>query len=286
MRASANRFTTAVLLGLTPAALMVAAALFGRIALVVALVGGIGLSAYVYMSSASLALRAMHARRVSELQQPVLYRIVRELSTVARRPMPALYLSPTSAPTAFALGHNQHTAALCCTAGLLDALDERQLRAVVAHELTHVYERDALVSSVAGTLAAVITGLSGFGYLIAGFEKHGDSEHVPRVVAAALAVLGPAAGAIVRCSAPRSCEYHADRAGAILAGDPLALADALRTLSGRIRAAPLPPEPELVTQAHLMILPPFRDDERLVRWFRVHPPVAERIARLEAMVGG
>ncbi|GAA4403320.1 M48 family metalloprotease [Tsukamurella soli] len=285
MRATSNRFATAILLGLVPAVLMVVATPFGRIALIVALVGGCGVAAYAYMSSTSLALRAMHARRVSELQQPTLCRIVRELSTVARRPMPAVYLSPTAAPTSFAVGHNQHAAAVCCTMGLLEALDERQLRAVVAHELTHIYERDALCGSVSGALAAVITGLSGFGYLVSGFDGDHDPEHTPRVVSAALAVLGPIAGTIVRLSVSRTCEFHADSAGAILAGDPLALAEALRVLSKRIQAAPLPPDPELVTQAHLMILPPFRRDEKLLRWFRVHPAASTRIARLEAMVG-
>ncbi|MDF0531628.1 M48 family metalloprotease [Tsukamurella sp. 8F] len=290
MHATLNRCRTVALLGLPPVAMMLVGLFFGRIVLVVAMVGGIGVAAYVYLMSGNLALRAMHARRVSELQHPALYRVVRDLSTTARHPMPTLYVSPTRAPTAFAVGHNPGAASLCCTAGLLDALDERGLRAVVAHELAHVHHRETLVGSVAGALAAVLCGLSGFGYLVSGFDgvRRGAGDGAPRTprsVRAALALLAPPAALIVRCAAPRACELHADERGAVLCADPEGLARALETLDSAARAAPLPPEPELVTQAHLMIVPPFRPDDAVVRRFSFHPPVAERTARLRAMIG-
>ena len=282
MHSATNGLKTAVLLGALSALLLVGGqAIGGTRGLTIGLALAVAMNGFSYFFSDRIALRSMRARPVSEAEQPVMYSIVRELATSAHQPMPQLYVSPTQQPNAFATGRNPRHAAVCCTEGIMQILDRRELRAVLGHELSHVYNRDILISSVAGTLAAAITYLAQFAFFFGG---GGDRDRNPFAELVMLFV-GPLAAGVIQLAISRSREYQADESGAKLSNDPLALANALRKLQAGTAALPLPQEPSLVTTSHLMIANPFRG-QGMANLFSTHPPMDKRIARLEAMAQG
>jgi heat shock protein HtpX len=277
-----NGLRTAVLLGALSALFLLIGAWLGggpgvRVAFFAALIA----NGVAYFFSDRIALSAMRARLVGEVEQPVLYKIVRELAYDARQPMPRLYVSPTAQPNAFATGRNPRSAAVCVTHGILGLLDERELRGVIGHELSHVYNRDILISSVAGALATMITYL---GYVAVFFGGSDDDEGGGFVGALLMMILGPVAAMMIQMAVSRSREFAADESGARLTGDPLALASALRKIELGARQLPLPENGRIASASHMMIANPFRG-AGVGRLFSSHPPTSERVARLERMAG-
>jgi heat shock protein HtpX len=207
----------------------------------------------IYFHSERTVLTALRARQVSEVESPELHRLVRELARAARLPVPRLFVSPAAQPNILTVGYGPRSAALCCTDGLLHTLSPAELRAVVAHELAHVARRDIAVSSWSAGLASLV-------------------------------VICPLAALLLRVAAPAGREYGADLEGALLTGDPLALASALRTIDSSAAAPPPAARLPLTAASHLMIACPFPSGG-LGRLSRTHPPTGERVRRLEVLAG-
>jgi heat shock protein HtpX len=238
-----------------------------------------------------LALSAMLARPVSEVERPEFYRLVRELSKAGRLPVPRLSVSPAQQPNAFAVGRGPRTATVCCTEGLLRALDETELRAVLGHELAYVSGRDILGPSVAAGLATVITFPAGLARFLpgrAGTAPSGSGPDRNPGLGASESLLmlafGPIAALVIRLAVTGAREYRADAAGGLLAGDPVALASALRKIDTGTADLALAPDARLTSIGHLMIVCPFRA-EGFARLFATQPPTGERLRRLEALAG-
>lgn len=279
-----NGLKTALLFGLLGGVVLLASyLLFGANlgALTIGLAIALAVNLGTYWFSDTVAIRAMRAREVTEAEQPAMYRIVRELSQKAGQPMPRLYVSPTMAPNAFATGRNPEHAAVAATEGILQILDERELRGVLGHELMHVYNRDMLTGSIAAAMSSVITYLA---YAAMFFGGGGNDRDRSPIGAMLMLFLGPLAAGVVQMAISRTREYDADEDGSSLTGDPLALASALRKLERGTQVRPLAPEPQLQSASHLMIANPFRAQD-VGQLFSTHPPMAQRIARLEAMAG-
>jgi heat shock protein HtpX len=246
------------------------------IALAIALVFNFSM----YWFSDRIAIATTRSKPVTEREAPDLYRIVRELTAQAQMPMPRIYVSDMLQPNAFATGRNPEHAAVSVTKGILQILDERELRAVLAHEVSHVANRDILVSSVASAIGMSITFLARFAFFFGGRDDEGGVNPLAMLFAW---ILAPIAALIIQMAVSRSREYQADESGAVLSHDPDALASALRKLEQGAKQVPVPSTVS-PAQAHLFIVNPFRGQQAarsLANLFSSHPPTEARIARLE-----
>ncbi len=279
---SNNGLKTAALLGLLTAIILAVGYYFGgSTGLVIAVVLSLVMNGVSYFFSDKIALRSMRAKPVSQAEFPQLYQMVSELAAQAKQPMPRLYVSPTMQPNAFATGRNPRNAAVCVTEGITRILDYRELRGVIGHELSHVYNRDILISSVAAALAGIITMLANLAWFLPiGGSSDDDGPNMGVVLL--MLILGPLAAMIIQLAVSRSREFQADQSGATLTNDPLALASALKKIHLGTQKMPLPAEPNLQSTAHLMIDNPFRGGG-LTKLFATHPPMEERVRRLELM---
>jgi heat shock protein HtpX len=302
---AADRAAAAAGLGTAVVVLMAGFALIGvGVAGAGGAVAGIAvavvLTAVGYLCCDRLALSAMGARPVSEVEQPELYRLVRELSKAGRLPVPRLFMSPAEQPNSFTVGRGPRTATVCCTEGLLQVLDEAELRGVLSHELAHVSGHDILASSMSAGLATVITfpaGLvryarsrsrshsgSGSGAGSGSGSGSGSGFGLGLAESLLMLVFGPIAAVLVRLAVSPEREYRADAMAALLTGDPVALSRALRKADAGAAKLPLTPDGRRLSVGHLMLVGPFRP-EGVARLFGTHPPAAERVRRLEALAG-
>ncbi len=269
--------TTLLLAGLS-GLLLAIGALFGGPWIRIVLILVIVMNGIAYFLSDRIAIRAARAVPVSEAQFPELYQIVRGLADRAGIPMPRLYVSPSPQPNAFATGRNPNNAAVAVTQGILPILDRRELEGVLAHELSHVQNRDILISSVAATIGAVIIWVA----RLAIFVPMGDDDDGGNPIAALLMViLAPIAALLIRGAISRSREFGADASGAGLTHDPSALASALRKIEAYSRGTP--PATTNPSTAHLFISNPFKGGAGVAHLFSTHPSTAERVERLERM---
>jgi heat shock protein HtpX len=282
-----NGVKTALLLGLLSSIiLVVGGSVWGRQGLVVALLVALAMNGYAYFASDKIALASMRAYPVTQAQQPVLYAIVAELANNYRMPMPRIYVSPTAQPNAFATGRNPRHASVCCTEGILALLSDRELRGVLGHELSHVANRDILISSVAAALASVVMFMAMMARFAAIFGGFGGRDDRDGNIVELLAIMlfGPMAAGLIQMAISRAREYQADASGARITGDPLALASALRKIDYHATRMPLQQRSNVVSTGSMMIANPFRRTG-VARLFGTHPPMADRIARLEEMAG-
>jgi len=279
-----NLFKTAVLLAaLTSLVVLIGQAIGGQQGMLIAFILAVAMNFGSYWFSDRIVLAMYRAQPIEEAQAPDLYRIVRRLTTRAGIPMPRVYLIPGETPNAFATGRSPQHAAVAVTEGIMRMLDDEELEGVLAHELSHVKNRDTLTMTIAATLAGVITYLAHMAQWAAifGGGRRDDEEGSGGGVFGALlmAILAPIAAMLIQLAISRAREFQADASGAQLAGRPWGLAKALEKLEMASRMAPMDATP---ATAHLFIVNPLRG-EGLATLFSTHPPIQERIARLRAM---
>jgi heat shock protein HtpX len=278
-----NIFKTALLLGvLTAMLVLIGGAIGGQQGMVIAFFIALVMNFFSYWFSDKMVLAMYQAQPLDEASAPMVYRIVRGLATRAGMPMPRIYLIPTDTPNAFATGRNPEHAVVAVTEGILRILDEEELEGVLAHELSHVKNRDVLISTVAATLAGAITYLAHMAQwtaMFGGRSSNDDEGGVNPIAAILMAILAPIAAMLVQMAVSRSREYQADATGARIAGKPWGLAKALEKLQMAQQVAPMEANP---ATAHLFIVNPL-SGRSLMNLFSTHPPLEDRIARLRAM---
>lgn len=278
-----NVFKTGLLLAvLTAILVLIGGALGGEQGMVIAFALALVMNFASYWFSDKIVLAAYGAKPIEESHAPRLYAIVRRLTTRAGIPMPRVYLIPNDTPNAFATGRNPQHAAVAVTEGIMRILDEDELEGVLAHELAHVANRDVLISTIAATLAGAITYLAHMAQFAAFFggRRADDEEGGTNPIATmALAILAPFAAMLIQMAVSRAREYQADASGARFAGRTAGLVNALRKLQTANQVAPMNASP---ATAHLFIVNPL-SGQSLMKLFSTHPPLEERIARLQAM---
>ena len=270
---------------LTVLLVLAGGALGGESGMVIAFIFALLMNGFSYWFSDKIVLRMYGAREIGPEVLPELHRIVKDLTLRAKMPMPKLYLIPQDAPNAFATGRDESHAALAVTQGILDILTKDELRGVLAHELSHVKNRDMLIGTIAATMAGAISMLANIAQwsLIFGGRSSSDNREGGNPIAAvAMIILAPLAAMLVQLAISRGREYGADATGASISGDPLSLANALKKLQRGIEKIPMEANP---ATAHLFIVSPLTGGG-LMTLFSTHPPLEERISRLETMARG
>ncbi len=277
-----NQIKTLTLMSLlTILVILAGGALGGQQGMVMAFVFALFMNGGSYWFSDKIALAMTHAQPLARQDNPGLYALVERLAANAQLPMPRLYMTPSPQPNAFATGRNPDHAAVAVTSGLLHLLNQEELEGVLAHELAHVKNRDILISTLAAVMAGVITTLAHWAQwalMFGGMNR--DDEEGGGLAALPLIILGPIAALLVQMAVSRSREYLADETGARIAGRPYGLAQALLKLERASSAIPMDVNP---AASHLFIVNPL-SAQRLVSLFSTHPPIQERVKRLNRIV--
>ena len=266
------------------------AALTGLLVAIGYLMGGIGgaviflifaaaMNFFAFWFSDKMALRMAGAHEVTEEQEPQLHAMVREVANLAGMPMPKVFVIQTEAPNAFATGRSPNRAVVAVTTGIRRILNDRELRAVIGHEMGHVKNRDTLTSSIVATIAGAISMLSFMALWFGG----GRDRNI--FVALLVALLAPIAASIIQFAISRTREYAADETGANITHDPESLASALEKLHRGVEYRPMQPTPQQEAVSALYIVHPFSGGG-MSKWFSTHPPMEERVARLRRMAYG
>ncbi|MDN3514627.1 MAG: zinc metalloprotease HtpX [Candidatus Brocadia sp.] len=275
--------TTLLLIALTLLLVWVGSMFGGRHGAIFAFAIAIGMNFFSYWFSDKIVLKMYGAREVSEQESPAYYGIVKELITDAGLPMPRAYIIPTNAMNAFATGRNPHHAAVAVTEGMLNSLKHEELKGVLGHELSHIRNRDILISTIVATVAGAIMLLADMARWAALFGGYGGRDEGESrgggIAMLFLAILAPIAALIIQMAISRSREYAADKGGALMTGNPLGLASALEKLQ---QASMVRPMDANSSTAHMFIVNPL-SGRSFAAIFSTHPPIEERIKRLRAM---
>ena len=271
--------TSILLAGIVALFGVVGAALGGAGGMLIALAIAIVMNVYAYWFSDKAVLSMYNAQEVDEQSAPQFYRMVRELAQNAQLPMPKVYIIDEPQPNAFATGRNPEHAAVAATTGIMQILSERELRGVMAHELTHVKHRDTLTSTISATIAGAISSIASFGMLFAGGNRE---RNVHPVVALLIMLLAPIAAMLIQMAISRAREFEADRGGAEISGDPQALASALHKIHDYVHQVPMQTAEQHPETAQMMIINPLSAGG-IRGLFSTHPQTEERVARLMAM---
>jgi heat shock protein HtpX len=269
--------------GLTALLGALGSVLGGQSGLVIALLFAAGMNFFAYFASAGMVLRMYGARTVGPAEAPELYAMVDRLRQRAGLPMPTLAVAPHAQPNAFATGRDPEHAVVCVTEGILQAVNRDELEGVLAHELAHIKNRDMLLMTVTATLAGAISNLAHFGFFFGGGGR--DRREGNPLVMLAMLLLAPLAAMLIQLAVSRQREFKADAAGAQITGRPLALASALRKLEMGAQRIPMEVSPAVAPLAQVNPLAAM-GNRGMAKLFSTHPPMAERIARLEALNAG